>query len=233
MRTLALIPARGQSKGVPRKNIRILGGKPLIAWTLETALAAGDLFTDVMVSTEDEEIADIARQHGGWVPFLRSRETASDTAKSIDVVREVLDKLEEAGHRYSAVCLLQPTVPFRQTPHLRTAHKKFTDGNYTGLVSVRRVPDHYHPNWTFLADDNDCLTPAQGPGSLLPRRQLLPPAYIRDGSVYLTKTEVLRSDGFYGDRLGYSENPHPAGVNIDTMDDWKAAEEWVENHPRG
>lgn len=233
MKTLALIPARGQSKGVPRKNIRPLGGRPLLAWTLETALAVGDLFADVLVSTEDEEIAAVARKYGGWVPFLRSEETASDTAKSIEVVREVLEQLGQRGKTYDAVCLLQPTTPFRHPSHLRTAHKKFTAGNYTGLVSVRRVPDHYHPNWSFIPDENGHLTPAQGPGTLLPRRQLLPPAYIRDGSVYLTRTDVLLTDGFYGDRLGYHENTHPAAVNIDTMDDWRAAENWVNAHPDG
>lgn len=230
MKILALIPARGQSKGVPRKNIKPLGGRPLLAWTLATALEAEDLFADVLVSTEDEEIAEVSRAYGGWVPFLRSGETASDTAKSIEVVREVLAALDRRGRSYDAVCLLQPTAPFRHSSHLRAAHEKFVENDYTGLVSVRRVPDHYHPNWTFLTDENDRLVPARGRENMLPRRQLLPPAYYRDGSVYLTKTATLLHDGFFGERLGYSVSTHPAGINIDTPDDWAAAEAWVNSN---
>ena len=224
MRLLALVPARGGSKGVPRKNVRLLGGKPLVAWTIETALACGDLFADVLVSTEDEEIAAIARTHGASVPFLRSAAAASDTAKSITVVREVLRMQVERGYEYDGVCLLQPTVPFRKVTHLRAAARTFTEGDFTGLVSVQRVPDHHHPHWTFLAE-NGQLRPAVA--ELPTRRQDLPPAYIRDGSLYFTRTETLLADGFYGPRLGYWENPHPARINIDTMDDWRAAEAWV------
>ncbi len=231
MRILALIPARGQSKGVPRKNIRPLGGKPLLAWTIETALACQDRFADILLSTEDEEIAAIGRAHGAWVPFLRSRETAGDNATSIEVVTEVLAALAEMGRQYDAVCLLQPTVPFRHPGFLRAAIDKFSAGGYTGLVSARRIPDHYHPNWAFVADGDGLLEPAQGPGSVIPRRQSLPPAFIRDGSVYLTTVATLKDGEFYGDRLGYYDNPHPARVNIDTLADWRAAEEWLESHP--
>lgn len=232
MRTLALIPARGQSKGVPRKNIRPLGGKPLLAWSLEVARACGDCFGDVLLSTEDAEIAAVGRDYGAWVPFLRNPATATDAATSLSVVREVLAELADRGRHYDAVCLLQPTVPFREADHLRAALERFREGGYTGLVSVRRVPDHYHPNWAFVAGADGLLEPAQGPGSLLPRRQLLPPAFIRDGSLYLTRTQTLLSDGFYGDRLGYYENPHPARINIDTPSDWAAAERWLATRAR-
>ena len=226
MRVLGLIPARGGSKGVKRKNIRPLGGRPLLDWTLRVALREPTL-ADVLVSTEDAEIAAVAREHGGWVPFLRHPETATDTAKSIDVVLECLDRLEEMGRNYDAVCLLQPTAPFRSPLLLRSAQEKFSAGEYTGLISVLPVPAHYHPNWAFIPDADDALVPAQGPGSVIPRRQELPPAYVRDGAVYLTRTATLRAGSFFGERLGYVENRDAARINIDTPEDWARAESLV------
>lgn len=222
MRTLALIPARGGSKGVPRKNIRLLGGKPLLKWTVDTALAVAGL-DRLIVSTEDEEIAAVAREGGAEVPFLRPDHLANDTAKSIDVVIEVLQTLAAAGETYDAVCLLQPTAPFRSVTLLRAALDRFAIGDLDGLISVTRVPDHYHPNWAFVAEDGQ-LTPAQGAGSVIPRRQELPPAFIRDGAVYITRTETLLAGSFFGERLGYVENTDARRVNIDTLADWAEAE---------
>lgn len=223
MKVLALIPARGGSKGVPRKNIRSLGGRPLLAWTVNTAREVPGLHR-LIVSTEDAEIATVARAAGAEVPFLRPAELADDHAKSIDVVRHALDTLAAAGETYDAVCLLQPTTPFRSAELLRTALETFATGEYSGLVTASRVPAHYHPNWTFLDAGNGLLAPAQGPGSVVPRRQDLPPAFIRDGAVYLTKTETLLAGSFFGDRLGYVENTDPHQINIDTMADWQRAE---------
>ena len=228
MRILGLIPARGGSKGVPRKNIRLLGGKPLICWSLETALQVAAL-DRVIVSTEDEEIAAVARAAGAEVPFLRPAELASDSARSIDVVIDVLRKLAAEGETYDAVCLLQPTTPFRSEALLQTALRRFQLGDLDGLVTASRVPAHYHPNWTFVDTGDKLLTPAQGHGSVISRRQDLPPAFIRDGSVYLTKTEVLLSGSFFGKRLGYVENTDARQVNIDTLTDWTRAEEMAKS----
>lgn len=226
MRILGLIPARGGSKGVPRKNIRPLGGKPLMQWTLDTALQVADL-DRIIVSTEDEEIAAVAKTGGADVPFLRPAELASDAARSIDVVIDVLQKLAAKGETYDAVCLLQPTTPFRSKELLQTALEQFQRGGMDGLVTASRVPAHYHPNWTFVDPGTNLLTPAQGPGSVISRRQDLPPAFIRDGAVYITKTQVLLTGSFFGDRLGYVENTDACQVNIDTMEDWQRAEGMV------
>ncbi|MEM6770330.1 MAG: acylneuraminate cytidylyltransferase family protein [Bacteroidota bacterium] len=224
MRILGLIPARGGSKGVPRKNIRPLGGRPLLDWTVQTAHAVGEELDRVIVSTEDEEIAAIARQCGAEVPFLRPAELADDAARSIDVVIDVLQKLADQGEVYDALCLLQPTTPFRSKELLQAALRRFQLGGLDGLVTASRVPAHYHPNWTFIDTGNALLTPAQGPGSVISRRQDLPPAFIRDGAVYLTKTAVLLDGSFFGERLGYVENTDPRRVNIDTLQDWALAE---------
>ncbi|MEM9528161.1 MAG: acylneuraminate cytidylyltransferase family protein [Bacteroidota bacterium] len=226
MKILGLIPARGGSKGVPRKNIRLLGGVPLLEWTVREALATA-LFPRVMVSTESEEIAAIARNAGATVPFLRPDDLASDTAKSIDVVIHALAELERLGETYDAVCLLQPTTPFRSASLIQAAIKKFSSGNYTGLVSVVEVPTHYNPYWTFIPNSNGDLKLATGETKIISRRQDLPPAFIRDGAIYLTKTEVIKHKNFFGDRLGYVSNHDQWQVNIDSLADWEKAEEIV------
>lgn len=229
MKTLGLITARGGSKGVPRKNIKSLGGRPLLDWTIKTALSVGNELDRLIVSTEDEEIAEIARACGAEVPSLRPAELADDGAKSIDVVIDILQKLAAVGETYDCLCLLQPTTPFRSKELLLAALRRFRIGDLDGLVTASRVPAHYHPNWTFIDNGNDQLTPAQGPGSVISRRQDLPPAFIRDGAVYITKTEVLLGGSFFGDRLGYVENTDARQVNIDTMADWKIAEGLLTN----
>jgi len=201
MRYLGLIPARGGSKGVPRKNVKILGRKPLLQWTLDCALKVQGL-DRLIVSTEDEEI----------------------------VVNDVLDTLARSGDHYHAVCLLQPTTPFRSVKLLQHCLDRFADGDLDSLISVTRVPDHYHPNWAFVGGKDGRLTPAQGVGSVIPRRQELPPAFIRDGAVYIITTEVLRSGSFFGDRLGYVENTDEKQVNIDTPEDWATAERLAKEH---
>jgi N-acylneuraminate cytidylyltransferase len=226
MKILGLIPARGGSKGVPRKNIRLLGERPLIGWTIATALEAGGL-ERLIVSTEDEEIAGVAREAGADVPFPRPAALAGDTARSIDVVVDLLQSLAATGETYDAVCLLQPTTPFRSVALLRAALRRFRKGDLSGLVTASRVPAHYHPNWSFIDNGNQLLTPAQGPGSVIPRRQELPPAFIRDGAVYVTKTATLLEGSFFGDRLGYVVNEDAHQVNIDTQADWRRAEKIV------
>lgn len=226
MRILGLVTARGGSKGVPRKNVRELGGKPLLQWTVETALRAKGI-DRVIVSTEDLEIAEVAKAGGAEIPFLRPEALANDTAKSIDVVIDVINKLAASGEVYTAVCLLQPTTPFRSVELLQHCLDRYADGDLDSLISVTRIPDHYHPNWAFIDDGRNQLSPAQGVGSVIPRRQELPPAFIRDGSVYITSTKVLLEGSFFGERLGYVENTDERRVNIDTMADWDAAEALV------
>lgn len=136
MRSIAIIPARSGSKGLPDKNIRPLNGKPLLAYSIEAALASG-LFDTVHVSTDSERYADIARQYGADEPFLRSAETSSDTASSEDAIREVLRRYEEMGQRFDAFMLLQPTSPLRTADDIRAALRR--DGGKAGRKRCFRL----------------------------------------------------------------------------------------------
>ncbi|MFN9583044.1 MAG: cytidylyltransferase domain-containing protein, partial [Bacteroidota bacterium] len=148
MKILSIIPARSGSKGVPGKNTKLLGGKPLIAYTIESAKQSKWL-TDIVVSTDSESIATLAREHGAVVPFIRPAELATDSAKSIDVVVHTLTELQNQNKLYDAVVLLQPTNPFRPAGLLDEAIERFNKTTCDALVSVVPVPHEYNPLWVF------------------------------------------------------------------------------------
>jgi len=224
-RVLGLIPARGGSKGIPRKNIRLLCGRPLLEYTAQSAFGARRL-ARVILSTEDPEVAEVGRRCGLDVPFLRPAELAQDATPSLPVVQHALRWLEARGDRYDAVCLLEPTAPFRGVDEIDGCIALLRQSAADAVVTVRRVPDEFNPHWTYLADGDGCLRLSTGEATPVPRRQALPPAYHRDGSVYLTRRAVvLERNSMYGDRLvGYAVDDRP-WVNIDTLADWARAEE--------
>jgi len=227
MRILGLIPARGGSKGVPNKNIRLLGGKPLLCYTAESALEAACLDRTI-VSTDSMEIKKIAISAGVEVPFLRPAELAGDTTPSLDVILHALDWMEGRGDLFDAVCLLQPTSPFRAPGFIAEAVRIFREAQCDALVSVRRVPDEFNPHWTFEVNDEGFLRVATGEATIVTRRQDLPSAYFRDGSLYLTRTSVLREKrSLYGDSVLPIEVVGEDFVNIDTLADWQMAEDIV------
>src|SRR5688572_23564500 len=141
MATLALIPARGGSKGLPGKNTRPLHGKPLIAWTVETARHAG-LFDRVVVSTDSRDIADVAERYGALVPFLRPAEIAGDATPMRDVIGHAIHAETAAGHEPAVVILLQPTSPLRSAEEIRAAAQLLRSTNCDSVVSVSPVPLH-------------------------------------------------------------------------------------------
>lgn len=225
MRVLGLIPARGGSKGVPRKNVRMLAGKPLIAWTIEAALAARSL-ARVVVSTEDEEIAEVARKWGAEVPFLRPPELATDEAPTLPVVRHALEWMERQGERFDAVCLLQPTSPCRRVEWIDACAEMLERLGVDSVATVLPVPAEHNPDWVYFADERGLLRLSTGEKEPLPRRQDLPAAYHREGSVYLARTEtVLVKNSLYGDSLAGYVVPSEESINIDTFRDWERAEE--------
>lgn len=224
MNILAIIPARGGSKGVPGKNIKLLGDKPLIAYSIEAALTS-KLISNIIVSTDDENIANIATQYGAEVPFLRPADLATDTARSVDVVLHTLDFLAARDQHFEAVCLLQPTTPFRTKGFIDQCINTFIKQRVDSLVSVQPVPHEFNPHWTFEPDASGHLRIATGEESIVSRRQDLPKAYIRDGSIYLTLVSVLKNQhSLYGNTIGYVESDTADYVNIDTIDDWAVAE---------
>lgn len=226
MRILGLIPARGGSKGVPRKNIKLLHGKPLVQYSIESALKC-ELIDKLVVSTDDEEIANISRDAGADVPFLRPNELATDGSPSIDLVVHALRYLEKKGDYYDAVCLLQPTVPYRSGNDLHLAIMKYKTNAIDSLVSVREVPHVYNPYWTFQENpENGTIHKVLDLPELVNRRQDLPKVYHRDGSVYITSTKtILEEHSLYGKSTGYCIMSASPDINIDTLQDWEKAEQ--------
>lgn len=224
MRILGIIPARGGSKGVLRKNLKILGNKPLIAHTFDQAKKS-KLLTDIILSSEDEEIIQWAQTNGLEVPFIRPSELATDTASSIDVVVHAISFLENLGRTYDAVCLLQPTSPFREDKMIDKAIEKFSNDSSDALISVLKIPQEFNPHWAFEKDQFGLLKIATGDKEIIKRRQELPDAYYRDGSIYITRTKILlENHSFYGNKLGFIESNAEYYCNIDTEKDWKLAE---------
>ena len=221
---LGLIPARGGSKGIPRKNIRLLGGKPLLAWTIEAALAARRLGR-VILSTEDEEIAAVGRAWGVEVPFMRPTELAQDDTPTLPVVRHALETLALSGDIYDAVCLLQPTNPFRAPGLIDACIERFEKTSADTLVTVLPVPPEYNPHWVFFENPDGGLRLATGEAAPIPRRQELPPAFHREGSVYVVRSRVILERGsLFGARwIGYPVDAAET-VNLDTPEDWERAE---------
>jgi len=229
MKILAIIPARGGSKGVPGKNIKLLNGKPLLAYTSEIALQSKYL-TEVIVSSDDEQILDVANSLGIKVPFIRPTELAQDNTPTIDAIIHALEWYESEKIFFDAVCLLQVTSPFRTVELLDKAIEKFIEKDSDSLVSVQRVPHEYNPHWTFEVNEKGNLKIATGETEIVARRQELPVAYHRDGSIYITKTKVLlKEHSLYGKSTSFIESEPDFYVNIDTIKDWEKAEEMIQN----
>ncbi|KNZ70110.1 acylneuraminate cytidylyltransferase [Thermincola ferriacetica] len=189
---LALITARGGSKGLPGKNIRPLLGKPLIAWTIEQALDCPYL-DRVVVSTDDREIAETARGFGAEVPFLRPPELATDEAKSIDVVLHALDYFAQQNDEYDYLVLLQPTSPLRRKEDIGRALELLirNAARADSLVSVGEI-SHGHPAMVQKIDDEGLLQPFLGQRITALRRQDLSPAYVPYGVVFISKVDKLK-----------------------------------------
>lgn len=230
MKILAIIPARGGSKGVPGKNIKLLGGKPLLAYTTEIAVQSKYL-SEVIVSTEDKQIMEEVKELGIKTPFIRPMALAEDNTPTIDVIIHALQWYENQNVFFDAVCLLQVTSPFRTVEFLNKAIEKFIDKDTDSLVSVQRVPHEYNPHWTFEVNEKGNLKIATGETEIISRRQELPTAYHRDGSIYITKTEVLlKEHSLYGKSTAFIESESEFYVNIDTLEDWEKAEEMIKNN---
>jgi len=228
MKILGLIPARGGSKGIPRKNIKLLGDRPLIDYTIKTGLACKQLDA-LVVSSEDEAIIAVSKNAGAAAPFIRPVALASDTAPTIDTVLHALHYFENINQSFDAVCLLQATTPFRHLTDLETAIQTFIQSDADSLISVNKVPHQFNPHWIFeKAADGDYLKIATGEKEIISRRQDLPPAYYRDGAIYLTKTKViLEKKSLYGDKIIHHLMTNSPDINIDTMEDWKKAEQYL------
>jgi CMP-N,N'-diacetyllegionaminic acid synthase len=233
MRVLGIIPARGGSKGVPRKNIKLLCGKPLIAYTIEAALKSKRL-TRTILSTEDAEIAEVGKALGVDVPFLRPRELAEDATPTLPVVLHALDALKAMGDSYDAICLLQPTSPLRRAEDIDGCIELLEKTGADSVISVLPVPDNYNPKWVYWKSVEGKMILSTGENEPVTRRQDLPPAFHRDGTVYVTKRNVPYDYGnLYGINVRGYEIDSSRSVNIDTVEDWTHAEEQIQKQAVG
>ncbi len=220
MKTLGLIPARGGSKGVPRKNIRLLHGKPLIAHTIEAAKKSRGL-AEFVVSTDDPEIAEVSRAWGAEV-LMRPPALAEDKIPMAPVALHVLETLKNAGREFDAVLLLQPTCPLRTATHMDEALGLFEKSNADAVVGVVRVYDEHPARMYKIVGER--LTPYE-PAFEKMNRQDLPPVYHRNGLIYAIRVEALR-----GQQIFFPKNSLPyvmnkkESVNIDEEEDFLFAE---------
>lgn len=225
MKVLGLIPARGGSKGVPRKNVKKLAGKELIAYTIEAA--KNSKLTDIIVSTDDDAIAEIAESFGVKAPFRRPAELASDTAKSMDVALHAMKTMEELkGEEYDAIMLLQPTTPFRTTEDINNALSLLaSDESADSVISVVDVEAH-HPARMKYMKEGVLIDPPFCEAYENQNRQELEPMYIRNGAIYLTKRDTILKGSYKGNNCLALVMPQTRSVNIDTMFDFEYAE-WI------
>jgi CMP-N,N'-diacetyllegionaminic acid synthase len=221
-RIIAIIPARSGSKGLPDKNIRILNGKPLIAYSIDAAREAG-IFDEIFLSTDSRKYADIAVQYGANVPFLRSDELATDTASSWDCVREAIDQYHTIGKDFDIFVVLQPTSPLRTPQDIVAAVETMMLNNADAVVSVCEA-DH-SPLWCNTLPENKSLNGFLRQEILTKTRQELPTYYRINGAVYVVRTEYfLRSENIYDCSSFAYIMPRENSVDIDTPLDFSIAE---------
>ena len=219
MSNLCIITARGGSKRIPRKNIRDFLGKPIIAYSIEAAISSG-LYDEVMVSTEDEEIAEISKQYGAAVPFMRSEATASDFATTKDVLLEVLDEYEKRGRTFEIFSCIYPTAPFVTAEKLKAAYGKLISSDADTLIPVIRFS--FPPQRAFVIRDNGLEF--QYPQYMNTRSQDLEPIYHDCGQFYFFRTDVYRGLIEGTGKILPLIVPEEETQDIDNYSDWEIAE---------
>jgi len=229
MKALGVITARGGSKGLPGKNLKLLAGKPLIAHTIEAA-AASQALDRVILSTEDEAIAEAGRSLGCEVPFLRPAALAQDDTPHLPVIQHAVRWLaDHAGYQPDAVMILQPTSPLRAAADIRASIELLATSGADSVLSVSEIPAHAHPMRALRVDEaGDAVLFVTGEGvrHRINRRQDLPAAWVMNGAIYICRTRVLFADppSLYGDRVVVHRMSAKRGLSIDDAHDWAEAE---------
>jgi len=218
-RILALIPARRNSKGIPLKNVKDFGGRPLLAWSIEAAKKSRFPMR-VVCSTDDQDIASTAQDWGAETPFLRPEHLSTDTAQTIDVVLHAVESLKEF---FTHVLLLQPTSPLRTSDDIDGAVQLSLDRGADAVVSVTEAAAH--PYLTYSTSEDQSMAPFFRPDGVSLRRQDLPPAFVLNGAIYVNTVDSLDRERTFVPQgtLAYPM-PRERSIDIDTMHDWAQAE---------
>lgn len=220
MKNIAIIPARGGSKRIPKKNIKDFNGKPIISYVIEVALAS-NIFDEVMVSTDSDEIAEIAKAYGAEVPFLRSESASNDFATTAQVLNEVISSYEAVNFNFENACCIYPTAVLLNQEVLKKAFQKFNEGNFDTLLSVLKFS---YPIQRGLREENDKLKMVW-PENKYKRSQDLETIYHDAGQFYFFKTKEFREKKeLFTDNTGYVLLSEYEAQDIDNLEDWKMAE---------
>ncbi len=223
---LGIIPARGGSKGIPHKNIKIMADKPLIVHTIATAIRSRYI-DHLIISTDSSEIASIAKQYGGDVPFLRPSEFSSDQSRAIDVLIHAVQFMEDLDKkRYDLIVYLEPTSPNRSVEDIDGAIELFMKTDADSLASVVEA-DQYHPILMKKIENNRlkplCMDEPEG----MPRQLYQPKAYLRNGAVYIFRRNNILKRVMWGSEICPFIMPLERSTCIDDMNDWYLAEIWM------
>lgn len=229
MKTLFLIPARGGSKGIPRKNIKLLRGKPLIQYAIENALEVAETKNDICISTDDDEIISVAESTGITVPFKRPEELAQDGSGTYEVILHALDFYKAQGKEYDTVVLLQPTSPFRTAQHIREAMHLYRE-DCDMVVSVHESPSN--PYYVMYRENKDGFLQKLLPERFT-RRQDCPKVYEYNGAIYIMRVSSLRKKPLHTfTHCVKYVMPLKASIDLDTPDDWEYCEYLMEKRQK-
>lgn len=224
---LGIIPARGGSKGIPDKNIRDLAGKPVLAYAQQSAEECG-LFDRLIVSTDSEKIAEVAREIGIEVPFMRPAELAQDDTAMLPVLQHAVAKLEKEGWVPEMIVLLQASAPLRKASHIISAIELLKESQADSVVSVTEIPHLFAPQ-KALRLENGALRFWLQDGKAITRRQQLEPSFAREGTVYaFWRRTLMEADSIYGDICLPIIIPIEESLTLDTEEDWEKAERILE-----
>jgi CMP-N,N'-diacetyllegionaminic acid synthase len=235
MKVLGIITARGGSKGIPGKNLKLLAGRPLLDYSID---AANDTPLDrLILSTEDKKIADAARALGCEVPFMRPAELARDETPHLPVIQHAVKWLQDQqGYTPDIVLTLQPTSPLRSAADIAAALRMLELSDADSVVSVSEVTAHAHPMRMLKVDEHGLaklFATGEPVRNRINRRQDLPKAWVMNGAIYACRTKVLfaAQPSLYGDRVVAYPMPPERSISIDDLDDWEAAERAIAKLP--
>lgn len=222
-RVLAVVPARSGSKVIPGKNLRVFGGKPLLAYPAEAARESR-VVDRIVLSTDSEEIAKVGRELGLEVPFLRPPELAQDDSPMQPTIEHAVLEVEAGGWQPDVVLVLQPTAPLRKGEHITRAVTLLVESGASSVVTLVEIPQHFNPQYVMRIVEGR-VEPFLPEGARLTRRQDVEPAYSRDGTVYAMRRNVLVEEhDLYGKDCRPLVLAPGESANLDTPEDWAAAE---------